>query len=403
MAHSETPGALDGLLVLDLSRILAGPTATQMLGDLGATIIKIENPKTGGDDTRAWGPPYAPTPDGKSDLSAYYMAANRNKFSVAADLSTPEGQELVKAIAAQADVVIENYKPGGLDKYGLDHATICKAFPHLVYCSISGFGQTGPNRQIAGYDLMAQGYGGIMSLTGDADGPPMKVGVGIADVMCGMYATIGILAALRHRDATGEGQHIDLSLVDAQMAWLINEGTNFLASGQEPKRRGNAHPNIVPYDVFASKDGHIILAVGNDAQFQRFATAINRTDLATDSRFTTNPDRISNRVPLTAAITETLATMTTGKILELLQAVGVPCGPIHTVGQALNTDQAKARGTVITVDHPETSSGQVQLLGNPLKLSKTPITVRRAPPRFGQDTDALQDILKAHHSAKPPK
>jgi crotonobetainyl-CoA:carnitine CoA-transferase CaiB-like acyl-CoA transferase len=403
MAHSETPGALDGLLVLDLSRILAGPTATQLLGDLGATVIKIENPKTSGDDTRAWGPPYAPTPDGKSDLSAYYMAANRNKFSVAADLSTTEGQDLVKAIAAQADVVIENYKPGGLDKYGLDHATICKAFPHLVYCSISGFGQTGPNRQIAGYDLMAQGYGGIMSLTGDADGPPMKVGVGIADVMCGMYATIGILAALRHRDATGEGQHIDLSLVDAQMAWLINEGTNFLASGQEPKRRGNAHPNIVPYDVFASKDGHIILAVGNDAQFKRFATAIDRTDLATDSRYTTNPDRISNRVPLTAAITETLATMSTAKILEVLQAVGVPCGPIHTVGQALNTDQAKARGTVITVNHPETTSGQVQLLGNPLKLSKTPITVRRAPPRFGQDTDALQDILKAHHSAKPPK
>ena len=403
MAHSETPGALDGLLVLDLSRILAGPTATQLLGDLGATVIKIENPKTSGDDTRAWGPPYAPTPDGKSDLSAYYMAANRNKFSVAADLSTPEGQALVKAIAAQADVVIENYKPGGLDKYGLDHATICKAYPHLVYCSISGFGQTGPNRQIAGYDLMAQGYGGIMSLTGDADGPPMKVGVGIADVMCGMYATIGILAALRHRDATGEGQHIDLSLVDAQMAWLINEGTNFLASGQEPKRRGNAHPNIVPYDVFASKDGHIILAVGNDAQFKRFATAIGRTDLATDSRYTTNPDRISNREPLTAAITETLATMTTAKILEVLQAVGVPCGPIHTVGQALNTDQAKARGTVITVDHPQTTSGQVQLLGNPLKLSKTPVTVRRAPPRFGQDTDALQDILKAHHSAKPPK
>lgn len=400
MAHSDTPGALDGLLVLDLSRILAGPTATQLLGDLGATVIKIENPKTKGDDTRAWGPPYAPTTDGKSDLSAYYMAANRNKYSVAADLSAPEGQDLVRAIAAQADVVIENYKPGGLDKYGLDHATICAAHPHLVYCSISGFGQTGPNRNIAGYDLMAQGYGGIMSLTGDPDGPPMKVGVGIADVMCGMYATIGILAALRHRDATGEGQHIDLSLVDAQMAWLINEGTNFLASGKEPRRRGNAHPNIVPYDVFAGADGHIILAVGNDGQFQRFCEAVGRSDLAADPRFATNPDRIANRDALTPEIAETLGALPTARILELLQKVHVPCGPIHTVGQALTTDQARARGAVITVPHPETSAGEVQLLGNPLKFSKTPVTVRRAPPRFGQDTDALQDILDTHRMSK---
>ena len=406
MALSETPthtpGALDDLLVLDLSRILAGPTATQMLGDLGATVIKIENPKTGGDDTRSWGPPYAPTPDGKSDLSAYYMAANRNKYSVAADLSTPEGQELVKALITQADVVIENYKPGGLKKFGLDFETICAAHPHLVYCSISGFGQTGPNSHIAGYDLMAQGYGGIMSLTGDPDGPPMKVGVGIADVMCGMYATIGILAALRHRDATGEGQHIDLSLVDSQMAWLINEGTNFLASGTEPKRRGNAHPNIVPYDVFATSDGHIILAVGNDALFQKFCKATGRADLGSDSRFSTNPDRITNRDALTAAISETLGAMTTTQIIEVLQKVQVPCGPIHTVGQALNTDQAKARGTVVRVDHPETSAGHVELLGNPLNLSKTPVAIRRAPPRFGQDTESLSDILAAHvKQAKP--
>ncbi|SHH97667.1 CaiB/BaiF CoA transferase family protein [Marivita hallyeonensis] len=400
MAHSEMPGALDGLLVLDLSRILAGPTATQMLGDLGATVIKIENPKTGGDDTRSWGPPYAPTPDGRSDLSAYYMAANRNKYSVAADLSKADGQELAKAIAAQADVVIENYKPGGLEKFGLDHATLCAAHPRLVYCSISGFGQTGPNRNIAGYDLMAQGYGGIMSLTGDPDGPPMKVGVGIADVMCGMYATIGILAALRHRDASGEGQHIDLALVDSQMAWLINEGTNYLASGTEPKRRGNAHPNIVPYDVFGCADGHIILAVGNDAQFQRFCKAVDRTDLADDPRFATNPGRIAHRDTLTPQIAETLVAMKTDAVLKLLQKVQVPCGPIHTVGQALNTDQAEARGAVISVDHPETTSGKVNLLGNPLKLSRTPVSVRRAPPRFGQDTEALSAILAQHTSRK---
>lgn len=402
MAPSDTPGALDGLLVLDLSRILAGPTATQMLGDLGATVIKIENPKTGGDDTRSWGPPYAPTPDGKSDLSAYYMAANRNKYSVAADLSTVEGQTLVKALVAQADVVIENYKPGGLKKYGLDFETICAAHPGLVYCSISGFGQTGPNRDVPGYDLMAQGYGGIMSLTGDPDGPPTKVGVGIADVMCGMYATIGILAALRHRDATGQGQHIDLSLVDSQMAWLINEGTNYLASGQEPQRRGNAHPNIVPYDVFATSDGHVILAVGNDAQFQKFCKAMHRGDLAQDARFTTNPDRIANRVALTTEISETLAGFANAEVLQVLQTVQVPCGPIHTVGQALNTDQAKARGATVSVAHPHTCSGHVQLLGNPLKLSKTPVTFRRAPPRFGQDTDALPTLLDTHRKRAKP-
>ncbi|MEL7179661.1 MAG: CoA transferase, partial [Pseudomonadota bacterium] len=318
MGPSDMAGALDGLLVLDLSRILAGPTATQLLGDLGATVIKIENPKTGGDDTRSWGPPYAPTAEGQSDLSAYFMAANRNKYSVAADLTTEAGRALVKSIAEQADVVIENYKPDGLVKYGLDHATLCTERPDLVYCSISGFGQTGPERDRAGYDLMAQGFGGIMSLTGDPDGPPMKVGVGVADVMCGMYATIGILAALRHRDATGEGQHIDLSLVDSQMAWLINEGTNYLASGKEPVRRGNAHPNIVPYDVFATIDGHIILAVGNDRQFRAFCGAMGRPDLAEAPEFATNPDRIANREAVTAAVSETLSTRNSAEILQLL-------------------------------------------------------------------------------------
>ena len=391
---SEPKGPLAGLVICDLSRILAGPTATQLMGDLGATVIKIENPKSGGDDTRAWGPPYAETTDGESDLSAYFMAANRNKFSVTADISTEDGVALVREIAAAADVVIENFKPGGLAKYGLDHETMLAAHPGLVYCSISGFGQTGPNAHLAGYDLMAQGYGGIMSLTGAPDGPPMKVGVGIADVMCGMYAAIGILSALRHRDATGEGQHIDLALVDAQMAWLINEGTNYLTSGKDPVRRGNAHPNICPYDVFETADGHVILAVGNDAQFRRFCKALDAAETAADERFATNSSRLSHRDTLTPIISELLIKRDTRDILERLSNVGVSAGPIHTLRQALSSDQAEARGAVITMQRDDSIKGNVQLLGNPLKFSRTPVSYRQAPPRLGEHDAALSDILR---------
>lgn len=384
--------ALGGLVVLDLSRILAGPTATQILGDFGATVIKVENPKTNGDDTRSWGPNYARNADGTpTDLSAYFMAANRNKLSISVDLSTEEGQETVRALAARADVVIENYKPGGLEKYGLDHATLLARHSQLVYCSISGFGQTGPNREQPGYDLMAQGYGGIMSLTGDPEGPPTKVGVGIADVMCGMYAAIGILAALRHRDATGEGQHIDLALVDAQMAWLINEGTNYLTSGKLPVRRGNAHPNIVPYDAFPCADGHLLLAVGNDAQFARFCDAFGMPQVAADPAYTTNLARIENRVALTEIITQALKDISRDNVLARCHAVKVPAGPIHDVAEALTSDQAQARGTVVDIPAEGTDTGAVQLLGNPLKLSRTPVHYHRAPPRFGQDT---QDVLE---------
>ncbi|MEO0746403.1 MAG: CoA transferase [Pseudomonadota bacterium] len=392
---SEPRGALDGLYVLDLSRILAGPTATQLLGDMGATVIKVENPKTGGDDTRSWGPNYARGTDGQpTDLSAYFMSANRNKQSIAVDLSTADGQAIVRQLAARADVVIENYKPGGLAKYGLDHDTLLTAHPGLVYCSISGFGQTGPNRDQPGYDLMAQGYGGIMSLTGDPDGVPTKVGVGIADVMCGMYATIGILAALRHRDATGEGQHIDLSLVDAQMAWLINEGCNYLTSGQVPQRRGNAHPNIVPYDAFECSDGHLLVAVGNDSQFVRFCDVLGAPDLARNPAYATNLSRIENRDALTPKLAARIRTMSKGDLLAAMRAAKVPGGPIHDVAEALGSDQAQARGTVVEVPRDDVADGHVRLLANPLKFSRTPVRYRRPPPRFGQDTDAVLDTLR---------
>ncbi|MGC1503050.1 MAG: CoA transferase [Sulfitobacter sp.] len=380
-------GALDGLFVLDLSRILAGPTCTQMLGDLGATVIKVENPKTGGDDTRGWGPNYARnTDDTLSDLSAYYMAANRNKRSIAVDIATPEGQRILRHLAARADIVVENFKPDGLKKYGLDHETMLKAHPALVYCSISGYGQTGPNRSQPGYDLMAQGFGGIMSITGDPEGPPMKVGVGISDVMCGMYATIGVLAAMRHRDQTGEGQHIDLSLVDSSMAWLINEGTNYLSSGQLPERRGNAHPNIVPYDTFECRDGHILLAVGNDAQFARYCDALDLAETAADPRFATNLGRIENRAALMAAIRPAMQALSKDDLLSRLRGVSVPCGPINTIKEALTSDQARARGAVVKIPRADIDQGHVNLLGNPLKFSATPVTYNRAPPRFGQDT-----------------
>ncbi|XDA97725.1 CoA transferase [Sulfitobacter sp. LCG007] len=401
MAESDRPGALDGVFVLDLSRILAGPTCTQLLGDLGATVIKVENPRTGGDDTRGWGPNYARDASGaKTDLSAYFMCANRNKMSIGVDISTPEGQETIHRLAARADIVIENYKPGGLAKYGLDHATLLAAHPGLVYCSISGFGQTGPNREKPGYDLMAQGYGGIMSLTGAADGPPMKVGVGIADVMCGMYATIGILAALRHRDATGEGQHVDLSLVDTQMAWLINEGMNYLVSGKIPDRQGNAHPNIVPYSAFACADGHVLVAVGNDSQFARFCDAIGLPALVTDARFVTNQGRIENRAGLMEHLEPALASLTRADVIARLEAVGVPVGPINDVAEALGSDQAKARGAVVEVPVQGMQEGVLRLLGNPLKLSRTPVSYRRPPPRFGQDGEAVLALL-AEPAEKP--
>ncbi|WP_170426544.1 CaiB/BaiF CoA transferase family protein [Ruegeria arenilitoris] len=385
MAGSEGP--LKGVKVLDLSRILAGPTCTQLLGDLGASVIKIENPATGGDDTRQWGPPYVEDAEGnRSDLSAYFMAANRNKKSVAIDITTPEGQAEIKRLASYADILIENFKPGGLAKYGLDYATLSQDFPSLVYCSISGYGQTGPNASKPGYDLMAQGYGGVMSLTGDPEGAPMKVGVGIADVMCGMYASVGILAALRHRDLTGEGQQIDLALVDAQVAWLINEGVNYLTSGNVPQRRGNGHPNIVPYDVYETSEGHVILAVGNDSQFRRFCEFIGHAELADDPRFATNPARLEHRDALNAILRPAVKSHPTDTVIAELEARKVPVGPVQTLDQVFATDQVAARQMQIAM---QADPGEVQLIGNPLKLSRTPVTYRAAPPVCGADTQAV--------------
>ncbi len=385
MAASEGP--LKGVKVLDLSRILAGPTCTQLLGDLGASVIKIENPATGGDDTRQWGPPYVEDADGnRSDLSAYFMASNRNKKSVALDITTAEGQAEIRRLAAQADILIENFKPGGLAKYGLDYATLSQEFPDLVYCSISGYGQTGPNASKPGYDLMAQAYGGVMSLTGEPDGAPMKVGVGIADVMCGMYASVGILAALRHRDLTGEGQQIDLALVDAQVAWLVNEGVNYLTSGDVPQRRGNGHPNIVPYDVYETADGHVILAVGNDSQFKRLCDFIDMPHLAQDERFSTNPSRLEHRDALNAKLRPAVKSLRTEQVISGLEALKVPVGPVQTLDQVFATDQVAARQMQISM---QAAPGPVQLIGNPLNLSRTPVTYRSAPPVCGADTEAV--------------
>ena len=384
-------GALDGITVLDLTRILAGPTCTQLLGDLGAEVIKVENPATGGDDTRGWGPPNVCDTDGQpTDLSAYFMAANRNKKSVSIDISTDLGQQQVRALARSADIVVENFKPGGLAKYGLGPDDLLTRQPGLIYCSISGFGQTGPNRDKPGYDLMAQGFGGIMSLTGEPDGAPMKVGVGVADVMCGMYATVGILAALRHKERTGESQHIDIALVDSQLAWLINEGTNYLESGDLPQRRGNGHPNIVPYHVFAVADGHAIIAVGNDCQFARFCDFLGCADIVTDAHFATNLARTQNRDALLAVIGPRLAARPLAAVIAGLEARKVPVGPVNTIDLALGSDQAQARDMVVAMPRADVQKGQVRLLGNPLKLSRTPVTYRLPPPHCGQDS---QEIL----------
>ena len=389
----QSKGPLHGVRVLDLSRILAGPTATQLLGDYGAEVLKIERPEAG-DDTRSWGPPFLMDKSGKPTReSAYYLCANRNKRSIAVDIASERGQEIIRALLGESDVLIENFKPGGLAKYGLSYADVKDEFPGLVYCSISGFGQMGPNAHKAGYDLMAQAYGGIMSLTGEPEGPPMKVAVAIADVMTGMYAVTAILAALHHKMQTGEGQYIDIALVDSQMAWLINQGTNYLMSGEVPKRRGNQHPNIVPYQVFEMADGYAVVAVGNDSQFERFCNLVGCPDLASDPKYRTNVARLENREELIALLSGRLRKIGRDELIEGMEANGIPGGPINDLADVFNSDQAKARDMKLTMAHPASATGTVDLIGNPVKFSKTPVTYRMAPPLCGADTKEVLSEL----------
>ena len=383
------PGALAGLRILDLTRILAGPFCTQMLGDLGADVVKIERPGLG-DDTRHWGPNYVQSADGvQSGESAYFVSANRNKRSVGIDIAHPEGAQLVRQLALQADVLVENYKVGGLAKYGLSYEDLKDQNPGLVYCSITGFGQTGPYAQHAGYDFMIQGLGGIMSLTGVPEGQPMKTGVAIADVMCGMYAGTAILAALRHRDQTGQGQYIDMALLDTQVAWLINQGQNYLMTDIAPPRYGNAHPNIVPYQAFPATDGHVIVAVGNDRQFRRFCDVAGLPGVADDERFATNNARVAHREALIALIGPKVAAFDVEYWLERLRAVGVPCGPVNDLAQVFDDPQVKHREMVQDLPHEMDKQVTVRQIASPMKLSKTPPTYRRSAPGLGQHTDEV--------------
>ncbi len=385
------PGPLAGLRVLDLTRILAGPTCTQLLGDLGCDVIKIERPGEG-DDTRKWGPPFLTRADGSaSDTAAYYLSSNRNKRSVTIDITKPDGQALVRRLAAKCDIAAENFKTGGLAKYGLDYFGLRQAKPDLVYCSITGFGQTGPYAARAGYDYLAQGMGGIMSLTGEADGRPMKVGVGIADVMCGMYAAVAILSAILHRDKTGRGQYIDLALLDTQVAWLVNEGLNYLTSGTTPPRQANEHPNIVPYNTLPTADGYFILAVGNDAQFARFCDFAGTPELAKDPRFLTNKDRVTNRRAIYDLLPDITRRKTSKDWLDGLAKLGVPAGAVNNLAEVFEDPQVLARGMKVQVPYPDSQSGEIDLIGNPIRFSETPVSYRSAPPTMGQHTEEVLD------------
>jgi crotonobetainyl-CoA:carnitine CoA-transferase CaiB-like acyl-CoA transferase len=379
-------GALSHIKVLDLSRILAGPWAGQMLADFGAQVIKVERPGCG-DDTRSWGPPYMKDAQGNPVDAAYFHAANRGKQSIAIDITTLEGQALIKRLAAEVDVVIENYKVGGLKKYSLDYDSLKSVNPALIYCSITGFGQDGPYAERAGYDFMIQAMGGLMSVTGEPDGQPMKVGVALVDVMTGLYACNAIQAALLHRRETGVGQYIDMALLDVQVATLANQAMNYLASDKPPARFGNAHPNIVPYEAFPTADGHIILAVGNDGQFAKFCALAGAPELATNPAFETNSLRVENRDDLTPIVAELMTHQRSDWWLEQLSEQGVPCGPINTLDKVFADPQVKHRQLRVDLPHPV--AGSVASVANPVKFSQTPIEYNAAPPMLGQHTDEV--------------
>lgn len=385
------PGPLADLIVLDLSRVLAGPWCTQLLADLGATVIKIERPHTG-DDTRAWGPPYVKDAEGRdTSEAAYYLCCNRGKLSVAVDFTTPDGQKIVRDLARQADVLVENYKVGGLAKYGLDYASIAALNPRLVYCSITGFGQNGPYADRAGYDFIVQGMSGFMSVTGERDdlpgGGPQKAGVAISDLMTGMYATVAIQAALAHRDRTGQGQWIDSSLFDSAVAMMATMSHNYLVTGTPPVRIGNAHQNIVPYNVFACADGHLILAVGNDSQFSKFCEIAGKPEWAADPRFAKNADRVRNRSALVPLVAEVVRTRTQKAWLDALEPLAIPCGPINRMDQVFADPQIIARGMRKDLRHP--LAGTVPQVRTPLEFSATPLDYDRPPPLLGEHTAAV--------------
>lgn len=380
-------GALSHLRVLDLSRVLAGPWAGQILGDLGAEVIKIERPKSG-DDTRSWGPPYLQGADGNADLSAYFLTANRNKQSLAVDIAHPEGQELIRKLVAESDVILENFKVGGLKRYGLDYESLKRINPKLIYCSITGFGQDGPYANRPGYDFLIQAMGGLMSITGQPDGEPgagpMKVGVALTDIMTGLYATIGVLAALSHRDRTGEGQYVEAALLDVQVACLANQAMNYLTTGQAPGRMGNAHPNIVPYQDFPTADGNMVLTVGNDEQFARLCDVLGHAEWASDERFATNRARVANRKELIPRLRQATVMRSTQEWVQVLERSGVPCGPVNTLDQVFEDPQVLARGMKQSVQHP--SLGDVPTVGNPIRLKLTPVSYRTAPPLLGEQS-----------------
>ncbi len=388
--------ALEGIRVLDLSRVLAGPWCSQNLADLGADVIKIERPGAG-DDTRSWGPPFLKDRDGNDTSdAAYYLAANRNKRSVTIDLAGEAGQRAVRELAARSDVVLENYKVGQLAKYGLDYESLRAINPRIVYCSVTGFGQTGPWKHRPGYDFIIQGLGGFMSITGEADdrpgGGPQKAGVAVSDLMTGMFATQSVLAALFHRERTGEGQYIDIALLDVQVAMLANMNTNYLVSGVPPKRWGNAHPNIVPYQAFRASDQWIIVAVGNDEQYRRFCALAGRPELFEDARFATNRERVRNRETLVPLLAGLIATRPAQFWLEGLERAGVPCGPINDLAQVFDNEQVRARGMRIALARED--AGEIPLVASPMKMSTTPPTYRMPPPRVGEHTaQVLREVL----------
>ncbi|MBX9763442.1 MAG: CoA transferase [Pseudomonadaceae bacterium] len=385
------PGALSHIRVLDLSRVLAGPWAGQILGDLGAEVIKVERPGSG-DDTRHWGPPYVKDANGNdSREAAYFQSANRNKQSLTLDFTQPEGQRLVRELVQSCDVLLENFKVGGLAAYGLDYASLKAINPRLIYCSITGFGQDGPYAKRAGYDFMIQGLGGLMSLTGKPDGEdgagPMKVGVALTDILTGLYATVGVLAALNQREQSGLGQHIDVALLDVQVACLANQAMNYLNTGVSPKRLGNAHPNIVPYQDFPSADGNFIIAVGNDGQFRKLCEVAGLSALADDPRFASNKARVAHRSELIPLLRQATVFKTTAEWVTLLETAGVPCGPINDLAQVFADPQVQARG--LRLDLPNSLGSTTPQVASPLRLSETPVTYRNAPPLLGEHTEQV--------------